>query len=137
MTLFNFSIGIRRAGLKRGNIPDSLNLPFTDLITPNGFFKPKDELKSLSKHVGIVYATILIACSCGSGITVCVVALESLGYMGVVSLYEESCFSILSIVSRCLLLYHQYQIPPKKSNAPDAFKITNKRYDEEVQSEAT
>jgi len=81
-----------RAGLKSGHIPDSLNLPFSDLITPDGYLKSADELKSLFENVGIADAATPVACSCGSGITACVVALalESVGHTGVVSVYDGS-----------------------------------------------
>jgi thiosulfate/3-mercaptopyruvate sulfurtransferase len=81
-----------RAGLKSGHIPDSMNLPFTALITPDGYLKPVDELKNLFKNVGIVDSDTPVACSCGSGITACVVvlALESVGHVGAVSVYDGS-----------------------------------------------
>jgi thiosulfate/3-mercaptopyruvate sulfurtransferase len=81
-----------RAGLKSGNIPNSRNLPFIELLTADGFFKPKHQLQAIFEKVGIANPTESVTCSCGSGITACVVALalEALGHEGVVSVYDGS-----------------------------------------------
>jgi thiosulfate/3-mercaptopyruvate sulfurtransferase len=89
---FNGSAPEPRAGLKSGHIPNSRNLPFTELLTAEGFLKPKDELESLLEAVGITNPTVSVACSCGSGITACVLALalKSIGHQGAVSVYDGS-----------------------------------------------
>ena len=60
-----------RPGLRRGHMPGATNLPFPDLFE-NGLLKPRDELKTLlADHFREDKHTI---CSCGSGVTACVVA---------------------------------------------------------------
>ncbi|NRD19992.1 sulfurtransferase [Winogradskyella eckloniae] len=63
-----------RAGLRRGTIPNSKNLPFTDLLNGNTL-KPIKELSEIFSNLGIENRTMLF--SCGSGITACVVALAA------------------------------------------------------------
>jgi thiosulfate/3-mercaptopyruvate sulfurtransferase len=82
-----------RVGLKSGHIPHSHNLPFTNLLTTEGFLKPVAELQQLLASIGVTEdATMPVACTCGSGITACVVALalEAVGYTGTVSVYDGS-----------------------------------------------
>ena len=60
-----------RAGLRRGHMPGAVNLPFTDLLQ-QGLPKPREELES-------IFAPLLddkrrVICSCGSGVTACVLA---------------------------------------------------------------
>ena len=63
-----------REGLRRGTIPNSKNLPFTDLF--EGYiFKPITQLSEIFSNLGIENRTLLF--SCGSGITACVVALAA------------------------------------------------------------
>jgi thiosulfate/3-mercaptopyruvate sulfurtransferase len=60
-----------RAGLRRGHMPGAGNLPFPDLFE-NGLLKPKPVLQSmLADHFSDDNHTI---CSCGSGVTACVLA---------------------------------------------------------------
>jgi thiosulfate/3-mercaptopyruvate sulfurtransferase len=61
-----------REGLRRGNIPNSINLPFEDLITGN-MLKEANELELIFSAV--VEKDDPIIFSCGSGITACVLAL--------------------------------------------------------------
>ena len=69
---FNCSVPEPRAGLRRGHIPNSISLPYADLLN-NGILLPKNELKKLmNSHLDSNNATIF---SCGSGITACVLAL--------------------------------------------------------------
>lgn len=77
-----------RVGLRMGTIPNSVNLPFEDLLE-NGVLIPKVELeKSLymlaDKNDDIIF-------SCGSGITACVLALgaDIAGYKNI-SVYDGS-----------------------------------------------
>ncbi|WP_299099831.1 sulfurtransferase [uncultured Winogradskyella sp.] len=63
-----------REGLRRGTIPNSKNLPFTDLINGNTL-KPIKELSEIFSKLEIENRTMLF--SCGSGITACVVALAA------------------------------------------------------------
>jgi len=60
-----------RPGLRRGHMPGASNLPFPDLFE-NGLLKPREELKRLlADHFQGDKHTI---CSCGSGVTACVIA---------------------------------------------------------------
>ena len=60
-----------RPGLRRGHMPGATNLPFPDLFE-NGLLKPREELKRLlADHFQKDKHTI---CSCGSGVTACVIA---------------------------------------------------------------
>lgn len=61
-----------RHGLRRGSIPNSKNLPYTELFNGN-ILKSKDQLlKTFDKLVG---ETTTMVFSCGSGITACILAL--------------------------------------------------------------
>ncbi|KAK5583611.1 hypothetical protein RB653_005209 [Dictyostelium firmibasis] len=75
-----------RPGLRRGHIPDSLNIPWTDLIEPvanggHGGFIPKDKVLTSFKDKGIDLSS-KIATTCGSGTTAAVLSLGlyNLGY---------------------------------------------------------
>ncbi|MEL0456144.1 sulfurtransferase [Flavobacteriaceae bacterium SZ-1-7] len=76
-----------RAGLRMGTIPNSVNLPYTDLLE-NGAFKSKEALEKafskLIKEKPVVF-------SCGSGITACVLGLGAhmAGYKNI-SVYDGS-----------------------------------------------
>ena len=63
-----------RAGLRGGNIPKSVNLPFVNVLE-NGMFKSKQEIKQeLDKlHIG----NKALVFSCGSGITACIILLAA------------------------------------------------------------
>lgn len=58
-----------RAHLKRGHIPKSINLPFTNLLR-DGKFLPIKELKETFKNLSLGNNPLLF--SCGSGITACI-----------------------------------------------------------------
>ena len=77
-----------RAGLRRGTIPNSVNIPFEDLLL-NQHFKDKEELKTVFKKFARKEDQITF--SCGSGITACVLALgaEMAGYKNI-SVYDGS-----------------------------------------------
>ncbi|MEO8934063.1 MAG: sulfurtransferase [Xanthomarina sp.] len=78
-----------RDGLRRGNIPNSVNLPFENLINEEGFFKSKTDIKQLFHS--LCEGNKNITFSCGSGITACVLALgaELVGYKNL-SVYDGS-----------------------------------------------
>ena len=60
-----------RAGLRRGHMPGATNLPFADLIE-NGMLKSGEHLLMLiDEYFDLEKHTI---CSCGSGVTACVIA---------------------------------------------------------------
>lgn len=85
---FNCLVDEPRIGLRRGTIPNSVNLPFEDLLDGN-CLKPINELKRI--FVQVANPNDLITFSCGSGITACVLALgaEIAGYNHI-SIYDGS-----------------------------------------------
>lgn len=77
-----------RAGLRKGHMPGASNLPFPELMD-QGLMKPKVEIKQiLGRLIPVGNRTI---CSCGSGITACVIAFSAdlAGYDNV-SVYDGS-----------------------------------------------
>lgn len=77
-----------RAGLRSGTIPNSVNLPFKDLLE-DGLLKSKEVLQNIFVKVADVNEPLVF--SCGSGITACVLALgaEISGYQDI-SVYDGS-----------------------------------------------
>ena len=63
-----------RAGLRKGHMPNAKNLPFPNLIE-NGSLKPTADLKAIFEP--LVPSNSSIVCSCGSGVTACVIALAA------------------------------------------------------------
>ncbi|MDE2336896.1 MAG: sulfurtransferase [Alphaproteobacteria bacterium] len=57
-----------------GHIPDSFNIPYATLITAAGSLKPRAELEKAFAGAHIAPQK-KITCSCGSGVTACVLAL--------------------------------------------------------------
>ncbi len=57
-----------------GHIPGAVNLPFTELLEPDGTFKSAADLRRLFADVGIEPGT-RVGASCGSGVTACHVIL--------------------------------------------------------------
>jgi thiosulfate/3-mercaptopyruvate sulfurtransferase len=70
---FNCEVDEPRVGLRRGTIPNSRNLPYTDLFNTNTF-KPKAELSTIFNTLVETEDTKVVF-SCGSGITACILAL--------------------------------------------------------------
>ncbi|MEZ4797877.1 MAG: sulfurtransferase [Flavobacteriaceae bacterium] len=62
-----------RKGLRSGTIPNSVNIPFTDLLNNNQSFKAINELEKEFNSVNVKNQHLVF--SCGSGITACVLAL--------------------------------------------------------------
>jgi thiosulfate/3-mercaptopyruvate sulfurtransferase len=86
---FNAEVDEPRPGLLRGHIPNSLNMPWNNLVA-NGELKPAVELRDLFEKAGIQLDQPIVA-SCGSGVTAVVVilALTSLDVRDV-TLYDGS-----------------------------------------------
>lgn len=86
---FNCEVPEPREGLRMGTIPNSVNLPFTDLLE-NGLLKEEASLKTLFSNK-IPNKEVSILFSCGSGITACVLALgaEIAGYKNL-TVYDGS-----------------------------------------------
>jgi thiosulfate/3-mercaptopyruvate sulfurtransferase len=79
-----------RPGLRPGHIPRSRNLPFTDLVGPDGTILPEDELRRRIQAAGIDLSQPIVA-TCGSGTTACalLLTLELLGHRDA-ALYDGS-----------------------------------------------
>ncbi len=80
-----------REGLRGGHIPNSYNLPFTNLLDgETGTFRPAEELTAEFEKSGIDIKQPVIT-SCGSGVTACVLAfgLHLLGHRRV-AVYDGS-----------------------------------------------
>lgn len=63
-----------RPGLRSGNIPGSINLPYTDIQTAEGVMLPPAEIAARFKAAGLKPGAPVVT-SCGSGVTACVLAL--------------------------------------------------------------
>ncbi len=71
---FNCLVDEPRAGLRRGTIPKSKNLPYTSLL--KGYkLKSKEELSTIFNN--LVDHKSKVVFSCGSGITACILALAA------------------------------------------------------------
>ncbi|KKJ77546.1 3-mercaptopyruvate sulfurtransferase [Kiloniella litopenaei] len=79
-----------RAGIRSGHIPDSFNLPFTDLFREDGTLKDTQDLRNAFEKAGIDYDKPVVT-SCGSGVTAAVLSLglELTGHKKT-SLYDGS-----------------------------------------------
>ncbi|HEV8176318.1 MAG TPA: 3-mercaptopyruvate sulfurtransferase [Gemmatimonadales bacterium] len=64
-----------RAGLRGGHVPGSLNLPFTDLVRPDGTVWPADELHRRLLKAGVDLSRPVVAI-CGSGTSACALVLS-------------------------------------------------------------
>jgi thiosulfate/3-mercaptopyruvate sulfurtransferase len=63
-----------RAGMRSGHIPGSISLPYTDLLQPDGTFRPASEVRDRFRAAG-VDGTKPVVTSCGSGVTACILTL--------------------------------------------------------------
>ena len=70
-----------RAGLRGGHIPGSFNLPFTQVLNPDGTMKSPGALRLAFAEAGVDLSRPIIT-SCGSGVTAAVLslALQILGH---------------------------------------------------------
>ena len=86
---FNAEVDEPRPGLRRGHIPNSLNLPWDQLVS-EGRLKDNDPLQALFKQAGVDITQPAVV-TCGSGVTavVLLLALYQLGQQQV-SLYDGS-----------------------------------------------
>ena len=77
-----------RASLKSGNIPNSINIPFKDVLE-NGKFKSTAELKKIFNAKCSTSKDLIF--TCGSGITACILLLASeLAYKKNLFVYDGS-----------------------------------------------
>ncbi len=70
-----------RAGLRGGHIPGSVNVPYPDLINPDGTMKTPEALRQVFKSKGVDLSKPAIT-TCGSGVTAAIIslALEIIGH---------------------------------------------------------
>jgi thiosulfate/3-mercaptopyruvate sulfurtransferase len=79
-----------RAGLRRGHMPGACNLPFTELVGPDGRYLPPDELRRRLAAAGLDAAQPVVA-TCGSGVTASSLALAvQLAFGREVPVYDGS-----------------------------------------------
>ena len=69
-----------RPGLRGGHIPGSRNLPYTELVRPDGTLLPRDQLRRRLAGAGVDPSGSVVA-TCGSGVSACALihALHLLG----------------------------------------------------------
>ncbi|MFO1249374.1 MAG: 3-mercaptopyruvate sulfurtransferase [Alphaproteobacteria bacterium] len=79
-----------RAGLRSGHMPGACNVHFRSLITPDGTFKPKEELRAAFEKAGVDIKRPIVT-TCGSGMTAAILmlALDEIG-AGDTALYDGS-----------------------------------------------
>ncbi|MFL5289138.1 MAG: 3-mercaptopyruvate sulfurtransferase [Rhodopila sp.] len=63
-----------RAGMRSGHIPGSRSLPYTDLLSADGTFRPAGELRDRFLAAGVDGSKPVVT-SCGSGVTACILTL--------------------------------------------------------------
>ncbi|GAA3860385.1 3-mercaptopyruvate sulfurtransferase [Celeribacter arenosi] len=63
-----------RPGLRAGHIPGSRNVPYTDLIAPDGTMKSVDDLRRIFMDAGVDLNKPAIT-TCGSGVTAAILSL--------------------------------------------------------------
>lgn len=63
-----------REGLRSGRIPNSLNMPYTEVLE-NGKFKSEEQLKTIFNRLNL--SNNELAFTCGSGITACIILVAS------------------------------------------------------------
>jgi len=77
-----------RQGMRSGHIPNSFNLPQTE-VTKDGKFKSKEELEEIFSKYNAFNKPMIF--SCGSGVTACIILLASeIAYPGNKSIYDGS-----------------------------------------------
>jgi thiosulfate/3-mercaptopyruvate sulfurtransferase len=64
-----------RPGLRGGHVPGSVNLPFTDLVRPDGTMLGPEELRGRLLDAGIDLSRPVVA-TCGSGTSACALVLS-------------------------------------------------------------
>jgi thiosulfate/3-mercaptopyruvate sulfurtransferase len=70
-----------RPGLRSGHVPGSINLPFTELVSPDGTLLPPETLRRRLAEFGVDLNRPVVA-TCGSGTSACalVLGLHSIGH---------------------------------------------------------
>jgi thiosulfate/3-mercaptopyruvate sulfurtransferase len=78
---FRGEVSEPRPGLRAGHIPGAKNIPFAEVLNPDGTMKPPAELKAVFEAAGVDLKKPAIT-SCGSGVTAAILslALERIGH---------------------------------------------------------
>jgi thiosulfate/3-mercaptopyruvate sulfurtransferase len=63
-----------RAGMRSGHMPGAANVPYTDLLNPDGTFRAPDALRARFAAAGMDAGRSPVT-SCGSGVTACILTL--------------------------------------------------------------
>lgn len=63
-----------RKNLQSGCIPNSVNIPYKEVLTARGTLKSPEELRALFEQQGVGHSSNLVF-SCGSGLTACIIML--------------------------------------------------------------
>jgi thiosulfate/3-mercaptopyruvate sulfurtransferase len=63
-----------RAGMRSGHMPGAANVPYTDLLNPDGTFRSPEELRARFTRAGVDGSRPVVT-SCGSGVTACILTL--------------------------------------------------------------
>jgi thiosulfate/3-mercaptopyruvate sulfurtransferase len=63
-----------RPGMRSGHIPGSANVPYTDLLTAGGTFRPAGEVRARLEAAGVDGKKPVVT-SCGSGVSACILTL--------------------------------------------------------------
>jgi len=71
---FNAVVAEPRKGLRNGNIPNSINIPYLRVLNDDGTFKSVTELKDVFKEIPQNKPLVF---SCGSGVTACILFLAA------------------------------------------------------------
>ncbi len=71
---FNGTAPEPRPGLRGGHMPGSLNVPYGEVLAPDGRFKPEADIRAVFEKAGVDLSKPIIN-SCGSGVTAAILAL--------------------------------------------------------------
>jgi thiosulfate/3-mercaptopyruvate sulfurtransferase len=63
-----------RAGLRAGHIPGSVNVPYREVLNPDGTMKSPEALRALFAAAGVDLGRPIVN-TCGSGVTACILDL--------------------------------------------------------------
>jgi thiosulfate/3-mercaptopyruvate sulfurtransferase len=66
-----------RPGLRSGHIPGSVNVPYREVLNPDGTMKAPEALRALFEAAGVDLSRPIVN-SCGSGVTACILSLAQL-----------------------------------------------------------
>lgn len=71
---FNGTAPEPRPGLRGGHMPGSLNVPYGEVLAPDGRFKPEADIRAVFEKAGVDLSKPIIN-TCGSGVTAAILAL--------------------------------------------------------------